>query len=123
MYIDQAFVCRSGHYQKPFSFVTAFEWCTSDRRHKYWLAIGAVDEIWLLLVAFLFPKPAIGKADSTPMLPEGLNILLVAAVSTRAFISGWLIPPPGCIAPEYRVKMQLFVAFAQQQNFRPGATL
>jgi hypothetical protein len=50
-----------------------------------------MNEIGLLLVSFSLPfKPAIGKADRLTMLQSGLNILLVAAVSTRALISGGL---------------------------------
>ncbi|OUI44040.1 hypothetical protein AZZ78_002489, partial [Klebsiella pneumoniae] len=35
----------------------------------------------------------------------------------------WFIPPPGCVTPVNRIEVQLFVAFAQEQNFSPWATL
>lgn len=43
-----------------------------------------------------FPlKPAVGEADRRPCSHSGLNILLEAAVSTRALISGGLSHHPG----------------------------
>ena len=42
-----------------------------------------------------------------------VNILLVAAISTRTLISGGL----SHITPEHVIKMQQFITFTQQQNF------
>ena len=118
--IYQPFICCCGDNQKAFGFVSTFKWCTPDCRHEDGLAIFTVDEIGLLLVAFFFPfEPSISKADRPAMLPERFKrstsgCRLDACVNQRRFI-----PPPGCVTPVNRIEVQLFVSFAQEQNFSP----
>jgi hypothetical protein len=50
--VDQSFVSRRRHYQETLCFITTFERRATDRRHKYWLSVGAVNEVGLFLVAF-----------------------------------------------------------------------
>ncbi|VUS50019.1 hypothetical protein SB6417_01975 [Klebsiella pasteurii] len=70
MNIDQTLVGSCSHYQKSFSFIAAFKRYAAERRHKNGLAVFPVDEVGLLLVAFLFPfKPTISETDSPAMLP------------------------------------------------------
>ncbi len=94
--VDQSFVSCRRYYQKAFCIIAALEWCTADRRHENGLAICPVNKVGLFLVAFLFHSnhPS-AKQIARPCCQRGLNILLVAAVSTRALISGGLSHHPG----------------------------
>ncbi|SUQ55417.1 Uncharacterised protein [Raoultella terrigena] len=68
--VDQTFIGRRRNNQKAFRFVAALKGCTADRGHKYWLAIFAVYEVGLLLIAFLYPlEPAVSKTNRPAMLP------------------------------------------------------
>ena len=121
MNIHQAFVSCRRHYQKSFRFIDAFERSAADRRHENGLAVGPVNEVGLFLVAFLLPfEPSICKADRPAMLPQRFKHS-IGGRSFDARVNQWrLIPPPGRVAPEYRIEVQLFVAFAQQQHFGAG---
>jgi hypothetical protein len=96
---DLPVLCR--HYKETFCFISTFEWCATDRRHKYLLTVCPVNEVGLFLVAFLFPlKPSISKANCAAMLCQsGLTILLVGVVSDRALMSGGLSHQPGEVSP------------------------
>jgi hypothetical protein len=110
--------------RKPSRFIAALKWCAADRCHKYWLAVGTVNEVGLFLVAFLLPfEPSICKADRLAMLPQRFKHS-AGGRSFDARVNQWpFIPPPGRVAPEYRIEVQLLIAFAQQQTLVPGATL
>lgn len=80
-----------------------------------------MNEVGLFLVAFLFPlEPSIRKADCPAMLPQRLEHTAgVRRLDTR--VNQWgFIPPPGRVAPENRIEVQLLIAFAQQQDFCSG---
>ncbi|SVM25476.1 Uncharacterised protein [Klebsiella pneumoniae] len=118
--IDQPLIGRSGHYQKPFGFVAALKRNAADRSHEYWLAISKMNEIGLLLVAFFFPfEPFISKADRPAMLPQRFKHSAAGCRLNPGINQRWLIPPPWCVTPVDRIEVQLFVAFAQEQNFSP----
>lgn len=80
-----------------------------------------MNEMGLLLVAFLFPlKPTVCKADCPAILPQRFKH---SAGGDRfdARVYQWcFVPPAWRVGSEDRVKMQLLVAFAQQQNFSTG---
>ncbi len=71
MYIDKTAIGGSGHQQKSFGAVPAFEGGAANSGHKYRLAILSLNEVGLLFASDLFPfKPAIGEADRPPVLPQ-----------------------------------------------------
>ncbi|VGG99156.1 Uncharacterised protein [Klebsiella quasipneumoniae] len=118
--IDQPLIGRSGDNQKAFGFVSTFKWCTPDCRHEYRLAIGTMDKVGLLLVAFFFPfEPAIGKAERSTVLPQGFKHPAVGCGLNPGINQERFIPPPWRVTPVNRVEVQLLVAFAQEQNFSP----
>ena len=62
--------CSCNH-QKTFSFIATLERYAINCRHEYWLAIGTVNKVGLLIISFFFPfKQAISKDNSPTMLPE-----------------------------------------------------
>lgn len=120
MNIDQPLIGRSGHNQKSLCIIPTLERNATDRSHEYWLAISTMNEIGLLLVAFTLPfKPAIGKTNCSPMLPQRFKHSAAGCGLNPGINQWWFIPPPWRVTPEDRIKVQLFVAFAKEQNLCP----
>ena len=94
--VYQTFIgCRS-HNQEPLGIISAFERYAADRRHEYRLFVVPVNEIRLLLVAFLLPlKPTISKHDSPTMLPERFEHSAGGRGFDARVYQGCFIPPPG----------------------------
>jgi hypothetical protein len=83
MDINETFISRGRDNQKPFRLITTLKRSASDRGHEDWLAFFTVDEIGLLLSPSRFHsnQPS-AKQIARPCCQRGLNILLLAAVST-----------------------------------------
>ncbi len=115
MNIDKTAIGGSGHQQKSFGAIPAFEGRAANSGHKYRLTILALDEVGLLFLSGLFPlKPAVGEADRPPVLPQrfehpaggcGLN----AGVDQRGFI-----PPSWRITPVNGIEVELRIPFTQE---------